>query len=139
MITRRSFLSAAAALAGRPALTSQRAGSASSPVSPPVPASIAALTSMRGQARPITSDERRARIDHARRLMTVEKIDALILSGGTSLLYFTNIRWGGGERLFACVIPATSRPEHLVDNMQAGVGALPDGATREKMTAAIAR
>jgi len=110
MITRRSFLSAAAALAGRPALTSQRAGSASSPVSPPVPASIAALTSMRGQARPITSDERRARIDHARRLMTVEKIDALILSGGTSLLYFTNIRWGGGERLFACVIPATSNP-----------------------------
>src|SRR5207302_280745 len=82
----------------------------SPPARTPVPASIAALTSMRGQARPITSDERRARIDHARRLMTVEKIDALILSGGTSLLYFTNIRWGGGERLFACVIPATSNP-----------------------------
>ena len=29
-----------------------------------------------------------------------------MLTGGTSLVYFTNIRWGGGERLFACVIPA---------------------------------
>jgi Xaa-Pro dipeptidase len=65
---------------------------------------------MRDQARPITSDERRARIERARRLMSAEKIDALILSGGTSLVYFTNIRWGGGERLFACVVPAKGEP-----------------------------
>jgi len=32
------------------------------------------------------------------------------LSGGTSLVYFTNIRWGGGERLFACVIPVKGAP-----------------------------
>ncbi|HEY3303618.1 MAG TPA: aldo/keto reductase [Candidatus Binatia bacterium] len=32
-----------------------------------------------------------------------------------------------------CAIPATSKFEHLVDNMQAGVGALPDVATRERM------
>jgi diketogulonate reductase-like aldo/keto reductase len=31
------------------------------------------------------------------------------------------------------VLPATSKPEHLRDNMQAGVGRLPDAATREKM------
>ena len=65
---------------------------------------------MRGQAKPITSDERRARMENARRLMAAQKIDALILSGGTSLVYFTNIRWGGGERLFACVIPAKGEP-----------------------------
>lgn len=65
---------------------------------------------MRDQAKPITNDERRARIEQARRLMTADKIDALILSGGTSLLYFTNIRWGGGERLFACIIPAKGEP-----------------------------
>ena len=75
-----------------------------------LPSSIAALTSMRDQARPITNDERRARIEQARRLMAAEHIDALILSGGTSLLYFTNLRWGGGERLFACVIPAKGEP-----------------------------
>jgi Xaa-Pro dipeptidase len=38
--------------------------------------------------------------------MAQHKIDALMLTQGTSLVYFTNIRWGGGERLTACVIPA---------------------------------
>ena len=33
-----------------------------------------------------------------------------MLRRGTSLVYFTNIRWGGGERLFACVIPAKGEP-----------------------------
>jgi len=37
------------------------------------------------------------------------------------------------------VIPGTSRPEHLVDNMKAGVGPLPDEKTREKMAALIGR
>lgn len=32
-----------------------------------------------------------------------------------------------------CVIPATSNPDHLVDNMGAGVGALPDAHTRRRM------
>ncbi len=32
-----------------------------------------------------------------------------------------------------CVIPATSKPRHLVDNLQAGQGRLPDGKTRRKM------
>lgn len=34
-----------------------------------------------------------------------------------------------------CAIPATSDPDHLADNMQAGLGALPDVATRRKMVA----
>jgi Xaa-Pro dipeptidase len=65
---------------------------------------------MRDQARPITTEERRTRIEQARRLMAQHKIDAVILSGGTSLVYFTNIRWGGGERLFACAIPVKGEP-----------------------------
>ena len=77
---------------------------------PSLPPSLAALTSMRAQAKPITNDERRARIDKARRLMAANKIDALMLTQGTSLVYFTNIRWGGGERLTACVIPAKGEP-----------------------------
>ncbi len=32
-----------------------------------------------------------------------------------------------------CVIPATSNPDHLVDNMGAGSGRLPDAATRVRM------
>ena len=76
----------------------------------PLPPSIAALASMRDQARPITNDERRARIERARRLMAESKIDALMLAGGTSMAYFTNMRWGGGERLFAVVIPVNGDP-----------------------------
>ncbi|HWA13056.1 MAG TPA: aldo/keto reductase [Burkholderiales bacterium] len=36
-----------------------------------------------------------------------------------------------------CVIPATSKPKHLVDNMGAGVGRFPDPAMRRRMTAYI--
>jgi len=32
-----------------------------------------------------------------------------------------------------CVIPATAKPEHLLDNMMAGVGRLPDERARKKM------
>ena len=32
-----------------------------------------------------------------------------------------------------CVIPATSNPKHLADNMEAGIGRLPDEQTRKRM------
>ena len=57
-----------------------------------MPASVAALTSMRDRAKPITADERRARIEKAKRLINEQKIDAIILANGTSLNYFTGIR-----------------------------------------------
>jgi aryl-alcohol dehydrogenase-like predicted oxidoreductase len=38
-----------------------------------------------------------------------------------------------------CVIPATSKPKHLVDNMQAGLGRMPDAATRKKMAEFLER
>ena len=72
----------------------------------PLPPSIASLTSMRAQATPITADERRGRIERARRLMADNSIDAILLAGGTSLTYFTGIHWGASERLFAIVLPA---------------------------------
>ena len=34
-----------------------------------------------------------------------------------------------------CVIPATSKPHHLLDNMGAGIGRLPDAAIRRRMVA----
>jgi diketogulonate reductase-like aldo/keto reductase len=36
-----------------------------------------------------------------------------------------------------CAIPATRNPEHLADNMQAGVGRLPDRAQKAKMLAYV--
>ena len=37
--------------------------------------------------------------------MRENKIDALVLTGGTSLEYFGAVRWGLSERLFTMVIP----------------------------------
>ncbi len=34
-----------------------------------------------------------------------------------------------------CVIPATAKPQHMLDNMMAGIGRLPDEVTRRKMAA----
>src|SRR5262249_6499294 len=109
MLSRRSFLWLTGAMA-LPAVraSAQRGGSAAA--AGPLPPGIAALTSLRDRAKPITADERRARLERARRLMAEQKIDAIILAGGTSLNYFTGIRWGNSERLFAVVIPKTGNP-----------------------------
>jgi Xaa-Pro dipeptidase len=37
--------------------------------------------------------------------MSANKIDALLLTGGTSMEYFTGIKWGLSERLLAAIIP----------------------------------
>lgn len=70
-----------------------------------LPPALRELKSMRGQIKPISVDERRGRIEKARDLMRASNIDALMLTGGTSMMYFTGIRWGLSERLLAAVIP----------------------------------
>ena len=65
---------------------------------------------LKGQARPITNDERLARIERARALMVKEGLGAIVLTGGTSLVYFTNLRWGQSERMFAVILPAKGSP-----------------------------
>ena len=57
-------------------------------------------------AAPITDAERLARIEKARRLMIESGIDAILLEGGSSMFYYTGVRWGTSERPFAVVIPA---------------------------------
>lgn len=76
----------------------------------PLPPSIAALQSMKNRARPFTNQERLARIEKAKRLMVAEKIDAILMNGGTSPTYFANMSFGGGERLWALLIPAKGEP-----------------------------
>jgi Xaa-Pro dipeptidase len=111
MLTRRSFLFFTGAATGLTTFTvlaqRGRGGAASAG---PLPPSIAALTSMRDRARPITIDERAKRIGRAKQLMREQKFNAIILTGGTSLTYFTGIRWGLSERLFAVVIPRDGAP-----------------------------
>ena len=69
-------------------------------------ADAAGLPSAFVAAVPITDEERRARIEKARRLMIDNGIDAMVLEGGTSMFYYTGVHWGNSERTFAVVIPA---------------------------------
>jgi diketogulonate reductase-like aldo/keto reductase len=43
------------------------------------------------------------------------------------------LKWIIGHPAVTCVIPATANPEHVVDNMKAGFGRLPDAKTRQRM------
>jgi aryl-alcohol dehydrogenase-like predicted oxidoreductase len=47
------------------------------------------------------------------------------------------LKWILAHPAVTCVIPATSKPEHLADNMRAGTGPLPDAGTRQRMVAAL--
>ena len=101
MISRRTFLGVTtAALAGTACETGLGRTSEEK-----LPASVAALGPYQGEVKPITVKEREERIEKARRLMRKNGIAAMVLTGGTSLRYFTNIRWGLSERLLAAVIP----------------------------------
>ena len=112
MTNRRTFLGASAAtLAGlslsAPAARADEGGARDLDQTSNLPPAIKALTSMKGKVTPISVDERRARLERARALMKANKIDALLLTGGTSMEYFTGIKWGLSERLLAAVIPAS--------------------------------
>jgi len=94
-ITRRRILQTAAFAVSAPVLAE--------------PPSIAALQSMRSQVRPIDAAERQARLERARELMHRHQLDAILLTGGSSLLYFTAARWGQSERFFGTLIPAKGK------------------------------
>ena len=70
------------------------------------PTGLAGLASMTADAKPISVNERLARIAKLQRLMVDQKIGALILESGSSLDYFTGIQWHRSERTTAAVIPA---------------------------------
>lgn len=108
MISRRRFLEAGSVTAGAAMATHSLIASAATERTDDasLPPSLARLQSRKREATPITLEERQERQEKARRLMSENSLDAILLMEGTSLRYFTGIRWWGGERLFALVLPA---------------------------------
>ena len=118
MISRRRFFKAGGAAAGVAVAHPLLASRATVKFDDfPLPPSLARLKSRKSEAVPITREERRGRQERGRELMSENALDAIVLMGGaetpgsesgegTSLRYFTGIRWWGGERLFALVLPA---------------------------------
>ncbi|HEY6337393.1 MAG TPA: Xaa-Pro peptidase family protein [Candidatus Sulfotelmatobacter sp.] len=132
MISRRRFLevsgAAGVAAASGPlvAATMQKSGEA---VLPP---SLAKLQSRKREATPITLEERQGRLELARKLMSSHGLDAIVLMAGTSLNYFTGIRWWGGERMFALVLPAKGAAFYVCPAFEVGraheqIANAPDG------------
>jgi len=93
-----------------------------------LPDAFSNLKPLGSRVRPITADEYRERLQHAQKLMTdlTPKYDALFVAPGTSLYYFTGIRWGMSERLLALVLPRAG-------DLIVVVPAFEEGRMREKL------
>ncbi|MEQ8749234.1 MAG: Xaa-Pro peptidase family protein, partial [Amphiplicatus sp.] len=57
-------------------------------------------------AAPIGANERRERLSRAQALMRKQGIGAVLVEAGSSLLYFTGVKWWRSERLTAALLPA---------------------------------
>ena len=65
--------------------------------------------------------------------MEANDLDAIFLMEGTSLKYFTGIRWWGGERMFAMVLPAKGAAFYVCPGFEEGrareqIVSAPEGA-----------
>jgi Xaa-Pro dipeptidase len=132
MISRRRFLQtgslAAAVTVALPALARAAEDDKG------LPPAIDALRPLSAEAKPITIEERAGRQEKARRLMLTREnnLSAILLAPGTSLAYFTGIRWEGGERLFAMVLPAKGEAFYVAPAFEEGrareqIAKAPDG------------
>jgi len=130
MISRRRFLQTGSLAAGVSVALPTLADAAEADKS--LPPAIAALRTLRGEAKPITIEERAGRHENARRLMRETNLSAILLTPGTSLAYFTGIRWEGGERFFAMVLPAKGEAFYVSPAFEEGrareqIAQSPDG------------
>lgn len=109
---RRDFLRLSAGLAGATLFGSSLAHADTETAEPQQqqqstqPEAVRRLRRMTEGVVPITLEERKGRVAKAQRLMREQRIDAIYLESGSSMFYFTGVRWGASERMFAAVIPA---------------------------------
>jgi Xaa-Pro dipeptidase len=133
MISRRRFLEVSGLGAGLATISYPLAATGSDEKSTSsLPPSLARLKSRKNEATPISLEERRQRLERARQLLAENAIDAMVLMSGTSLDYFTGIRWWGGERMFALVLPAKGSAFYVCPAFEEGrareqIANAPDG------------
>ena len=118
--SRRTFLQSAAALSSLAVAPNIEA--ATQPPQTAPSADFSALKPLGARLHPITPDEFRERLDRAQQLMNQLKpgFDALFFAPGTSLYYFTGIRWGLSERLAGIVLPRQGKPVAFCPGFEEG-------------------
>lgn len=104
-LSRRRFLQSSAAVSTIALTSPAHAQTQQAPA-------FAKLKPLGDRVHPIIPEEFHSRLDHAQELMSQPdvKFDVLLLGPGTSLDYFTGIRWGLSERLLALVLPRMGQP-----------------------------
>ena len=132
MISRRRFLEVGCVASVAAASSPLATANAPEKCGDSLPPSLAALKSRKSEAVPITREERHERQQRARKLMSENSLDAIVLMEGTSLKYFTGIRWWGGERMFALVLPAKGAAFYVCPAFEEGrareqIANAPDG------------
>ncbi len=83
------------------------------------PAPVAALRPFLDGMQPVTTDEHRARLGRAQRLLADEGLDAMVVGPGTSLTYFTGAEWGLSERFFGMVLTRDGAPAWVTPGFEA--------------------
>jgi Xaa-Pro dipeptidase len=119
IMDRRRFLQSSVLLSASALSHAQRPQQSGS-YTAPLPPAIQALKNRAGEAKGITLAEREMRLERARLLMAQNKVDAILMAGGTSLTYFTSVRWGNSERMMCFVLPAKGDPFFVVPHFEEG-------------------
>ena len=83
-----------------------------------MPDSIRALQSVAHRVVPISDAERVQRLARAQQLMEQHKIDAVFIGAGTSLTYFTGMRWWNSERLTGAILPRKGEPVYVTPEFE---------------------
>jgi Xaa-Pro dipeptidase len=121
--SRRSFAGLAAGTAASLALRFSAESKSTEQAPTGLPPSIANLKSRKSEAVPISAEEMRTRVDRARQLMAANQLEAIFVSSGNSLPYFSAVQWWQSERLFAMVLlPRASRFSCARHSKRAGPG-----------------
>ncbi len=71
---------------------------------------LSALRDITTGAVPIDAAERARRLSRAQGLMKANGIGAVLIEPGSSMVYFTGVRWGRSERLTAAILPVEGEP-----------------------------
>ena len=108
--SRRQFLGFSAAAAAAGVLSTATSSPAAQAEAAKLPPSIAALKSRKNEAVPISADEMRARVERALQLMNANGLQAIAITNGSSLTYFSGVHWWVSERFFGMFLPAKGEP-----------------------------
>jgi Xaa-Pro dipeptidase len=105
-------LATAGATAGASAMGALPAAAPQSSGGSTLPPAFDALKPLGSRVKPVTAEEYQQRIARAQQLMTDAKpqFQAIFIAPGTTLNYFTGIRWWPSERILALLIPRHGDP-----------------------------